>query len=148
MSTNGGWIGVDFDGTLAYYNHGDFPALGAPIPRMVARVKAWLAAGIEVRIVTARVSFAQALRDNLDGLGDRMIEVAEQTRLIREWCELHIGQSLEATAEKDFGMMELWDDRAVSVDHNTGRAVRFHGDTHRVEILGELIFQPPYPTPE
>ena len=51
-----GWIGVDLDGTLAEYNGWQGPAnIGAPIPAMVERVKAWLEEGRDVRIFTARV---------------------------------------------------------------------------------------------
>ena len=35
----------------------------------------------------------------------------------------YIGQELEVTHMKDYAMVELWDDRAVSVEKNTGRAV-------------------------
>lgn len=94
-----GWIGVDFDGTLAEYST---PTAGRPIAPMVARVKAWLADGVEVRIVTARA-----------GLPD-MIPAVEA------WCEQHIGRRLPVTDRKDFGMIELWDDRAVQVITNTG----------------------------
>lgn len=51
------WIGVDLDGTLAYYDIAQGDAIGEPVPLMLARVKTWIAAGIEVRIVTARASF-------------------------------------------------------------------------------------------
>ena len=50
-----GWIGVDLDGTLAEY-HGWNGSIGKPIAPMVDRVKRWLAEGVEVRIMTARVS--------------------------------------------------------------------------------------------
>lgn len=50
------WIGVDLDGTLAYYDgwKGEHH-IGDPIPEMLDRVKGWLEQGYEVRIVTARV---------------------------------------------------------------------------------------------
>jgi len=40
---------------------------------------------------------------------------------IAAWCKLHIGQVLPLTCTKDYGMIELWDDRAVQVEMNTGR---------------------------
>lgn len=46
--------------------------------------------------------------------------VAEQRKLIEAWCVEHIGQVLPITHEKDFNMVELWDDRAVQIIHNTG----------------------------
>ncbi len=107
MSTSG-WIGVDLDGTLAHYGgwHGA-DHIGAPIPAMVARVKAWLADGVAVKIFTARVC---------DGS-------AETLAFIEAWCEIHIGQVLPVTNQKDYGMVELWDDRCVQVEINTGRRV-------------------------
>ena len=56
-SNGRGWIGVDLDGTLAYYDGWKGPeAIGEPIPRMVDRVLGWVNEGREVRILTARVS--------------------------------------------------------------------------------------------
>ena len=104
-----GWIGVDLDGTLAEY-HGWVAGgkIGKPIPKMVARVKRWLAAGKTVKIVTARVA------------GDH--DGSERWR-IKAWCKEHLGQDLEVTNKKDHGMIELWDDRAVEVRTNTGEPV-------------------------
>lgn len=105
-----GWIGVDLDGTLAHYEGWADGAIGAPIPRMLARVECWLREGREVRIVTARVS---------SGGRDRS-SVAADAAVIRRWCAEHLGRELPVTCEKDFGMVELWDDRAVQVVPNTG----------------------------
>lgn len=106
MSTYG-WIGVDFDGTLAEYHgwKGD-KHLGDPIAPMVDRVRRWLADGREVRIVTARFHNGP-----------------EAIKAIKTWCVEHLGTALEVTATKDFQMVELWDDRAVQVEKNTGRRV-------------------------
>lgn len=101
-----GWIGVDLDGTLAKYEGWNGGLIGEPIPLMVDRVKAWLANGKEVRIFTARVG---GLR--LD---------TEQIAAIEGWCRQHIGCTLPITATKDYGMIELWDDRCVQVIPNTG----------------------------
>ncbi len=109
-----GWYGVDLDGTLAYYEPGQYPQIGAPIPLMIERVKGWLKEGKEVRIVTARVS------------GQDMDEIYAQVELIGAWCRVNIGQELEVTNEKDFDMIELWDDRAVAVERNTGRAASWN----------------------
>lgn len=104
------WIGVDLDGTLAYYDTWDgTPAIGKPIPAMVERVKGWLAEGKEVRILTAR----------MDDPPDDSIRIA-----IEDYCELHLGQRLEATCIKGKGMVEFWDDRAVRVEKNTGRRIK------------------------
>ena len=112
-----GWIGVDLDGTLAYldYENYDHLVVGRPIPPMVERVIDWLAEGIEVKIFTARVS---------SRVSDR--ETARQ--IIQEWCAEHIGTELEVTAEKDYGMLQLWDDRCITVEENTGRILTNDAD--------------------
>lgn len=110
MSDGGGWIGVDLDGTLAFYDKWrGVKHIGKPIEPMVRKVKQLLAEGIEVRIFTARVS------------GD---EVGEATRAILDWCEEHIGQRLRVTCEKDFGCITVYDDRCVQVEPNTGRIMQ------------------------
>lgn len=103
-----GWIGVDLDGTLAEY-HGWVSSeyIGKPIPRMVERVKSWIAEGLEVRIMTARVSPTK---------GDADI----CRRAIVVWLKEHLGTILPITHEKDQFMRELWDDRVVQVIPNTG----------------------------
>ena len=107
---NKGWIGVDLDGTLAHYDGWvDETAIGEPVPAMVERIKRWITEGYEVRIFTARVSHPSALTNK------------RATEAIREWCMQHIGWYFEVTATKDFAMIELWDDRCVAVEANTGR---------------------------
>lgn len=115
--THAGWIGVDLDGTLALYDHwrGD-EFIGDPIRPMVNRVKAWIAEGIEVRIVTARVFHPYYG----DGAHDEPMPVREVRKAIEDWCVLHIGMKLKITCMKDYGMIELWDDRAIRVKTNTG----------------------------
>lgn len=105
-----GWIGVDLDGTLAYYDKWRGPYhIGAPIAAMVERVQGWLAEGrFDVKIFTARVS-------GPDGEAD------EIRKRIEEWSMEYIGIRLEVTNAKDYAMIELWDDRAVAVQANTGR---------------------------
>lgn len=104
------WRAVDFDGTLAYHEPGgSLLVLGEPIAPMVARVQRWLADGETVKILTARVSSMH----NSD-------EIAMQRAMIESWCRTHLGTILEIVCEKDGGMIELWDDRAVSVHRNTG----------------------------
>ena len=113
-----GWIGVDLDGTLAEY-HGWNGGVGKPIARMVERVKRWIADGIEVRIMTARVSNGGGFSEESKRDADDAF-VAEQRVLIQEWCKEHLGVVIPVTHEKDFRMVELWDDRAVQVIPNTG----------------------------
>lgn len=102
-----GWIGIDLDGTLAVHDDNWDGSIGAPIEPMVARVRGWLAEGIEVRIMTARVN-------------RRLANWADHEFAIRAFCYGLFGQYLEVTCEKDPDMLELWDDRAVRVVRNTG----------------------------
>lgn len=99
-----GWYGVDLDGTLAEYNsEGIDQGIGKPIQPMVDRIKQWLKDGREVRIVTARAAV-----------------VGEGAR-VQQWLVDQAGlPALRVTNEKDFQMIELWDDRAVTVEFNTG----------------------------
>jgi hypothetical protein len=108
MSGNG-WIGVDLDGTLAHYEgwKGELH-IGAPVPAMVERVQRWISEGREVKIFTARVS-------GPDG------DAEEIRKTIEMWAIEHVGHRLEVTCMKDYAMIELWDDRAVGVEANTGR---------------------------
>jgi hypothetical protein len=70
---------------------------------MAFRVRKWLADGKDVRIFTARAT------------------VAEQVAPVQAWTLLHFGAVLPVVCAKDFGMVELWDDRAIQVEPNTGR---------------------------
>lgn len=106
-----GWIGVDLDGTLAFYDRWRGAShIGAPIPQMVAQVNLWLKRGRKVKIFTARA-----------GLGGT--EFVDFTWALDRWCIEQFGRKLEATNVKDFKMVELWDDRAVGVVMNKGLRV-------------------------
>jgi len=112
---NRGWIGVDLDGTLAIYNGWNgTDDIGKPVEAMVHRVKGWLRNGTNVKIMTARVASNHSPEERENA-----------TRVIKKWCVEHIGKELEVTAEKDFCMIELWDDRCVRVEHNTGRVLSY-----------------------
>lgn len=111
-----GWIGVDLDGTLAQYGGSKtYTAdhIGEPIAPMVERVKEWLEKGIDVRIFTARVSH--------DGSPKRVKQALESMKAIHEWTLMVFGRELPVTCEKNYSMLELWDDRAVQVEMNTGK---------------------------
>lgn len=111
-TTKQGWIGVDFDGTLAQYSGWEGPlTFGAPVRTMVERVQRWLEEGYEVRVVTARAF-------GTDGRPNPEVMFALDT-----WIMEHIGQLLPITCSKDFDMIELWDDRCVQVIQNTGAPV-------------------------
>ncbi len=108
------WIGVDLDGTLAEYEKFvHHTHIGKPIPLMVERVKGWLQEGKIVKIFTARVS-----------PGHSESELKEVKEAIDVWTFLVFGQILPVTCNKDYEMVELWDDRAVQVEPNTGRIVQ------------------------
>jgi hypothetical protein len=128
-----GWIGVDFDGTLAeYHGWSAWNQFGLPIPLMVARVKRWIAEGREVKIVTARVGLPlfmghkpthssvprHVCRATGESFSDRAMAGA-----IAVYCRKHVGRALTVQCYKDVDMIELWDDRAVQVVPNTGRTL-------------------------
>jgi len=127
-----GWIGVDLDGTLAHYGTWQGPTvIGEPIPVMIDRVKHWLDQGQEVRIFTARVYPLGYLPTSLIPASDQHIFAYEHkvafaaAHAIHDWCIKHLGKALPITCIKDYAMMELWDDRAVQVEKNTGRIATF-----------------------
>lgn len=105
----GGWVGVDLDGTLAHYDGWDHGKIGAPVKLMVERVKTWLSEGVDVRIVTARVSVPS--------------QADEQRVEIAVWLRTYVGRELPITSCKDYQMVALWDDRAIQVKNNTGEVV-------------------------
>lgn len=117
-----GWIGVDLDGTLAFYDGWKGAEhIGPPIPRMLDRVVKWISDSNcpEVKIMTARVS-----PDKEDS--EKCRKVIEKWLLkhvipllplyLREPCPIEIS----ITHEKNARMIELWDDRCVQVIPNTG----------------------------
>jgi hypothetical protein len=117
LSKNNGWIAVDLDGTLAQYSGWKGPTnIGAPVPLMLERVKAWLSEGKTVKIFTARVACFEPYR-------------SEVIKAVHEWLESHGLPRLDVTNIKDMMMVELWDDRAFQVEINTGR----------VAVLPELV---------
>jgi len=117
-----GWYGVDLDGTLAVYDHwrGE-DHIGEPIPAMVERVKRWLAEGRDVRIFTARMDGGTAALALGDPHGELFRNKERIKGFIDAWCIKHLGRTLPVTNAKDYGMIELWDDRCVQVETNTGR---------------------------
>ncbi len=121
-----GWIAVDLDGTLATY--GKFMGhdhIGEPVLPMVERVKRWISEGRDVRIFTARADGGKAAILLGDPHGKKFEDVEEVKRIIQDWTERHIGVRLPVTNVKDFAMDELWDDRAVQVEFNTGKVVGY-----------------------
>lgn len=107
---NHGWIGVDLDGTLVKHNDATFDPkrFGEPITRMIERVKLMIEQGQNVRIFTARVS------------GPAGPDRDEIAAAIMNWCIDMFGQPLLVTCIKDYRCIQIWDDRAMAVEHNTG----------------------------
>ena len=104
------YIAVDLDSTLAVFTeYVSHDHIGEPIPAMVERVQKMLMEGKTVKIFTARMS---------DVDPKKRLEILDA---IHAWTLKHIGRSLEATCIKDYGMVELWDDRSIQVEANTGR---------------------------
>src|SRR4051812_18499178 len=97
-----GWVGFDLDGTIARYEGWKGPNhIGEPIRPAIERLKRILKAGVTVKVVTARVS-----KDSTPE------EIRSFKAIFNIWCDTAIGQRLELTAEKDYSMLVLFDDRA------------------------------------
>ena len=144
-----GWIGVDLDSTLAKYDEGQYPEIGEPIPKIVNAVKDLMSQGYRVKIVTARVHKWDQRRIELNYIKSldcnravpiEVIANAESAlraeyeanvAAIDNWCQKHIGSVLPITSQKDFEMVELWDDRAVAIKPNEGSALQWiDGQAH------------------
>ena len=106
------YIAFDLDGTAAEYDGWKgVEHIGAPIPKTIAMIKAFLAKGAKVKFLTARM----ATKDSEER------ELAKTT--IAKWSQEHIGQALEATCIKDRMMVRLYDDRARQVIENEGEVI-------------------------
>lgn len=98
-----GWVAVDLDGTLAEYHAWEGPEhIGEPVPAMLERIRMWQAHHIRVRIFTARAS------------------IPEYVPFVRAWLRENGLGELPITHRIDFDMLQLWDDRCVHVETNTG----------------------------
>jgi hypothetical protein len=96
-------IAVDLDGTLAYYDKFDGKdIIGKPIQKMVDIVKNFIHDGDKVTIFTARA-------DN-----------EKVVKAIKEWTKEHIGKELDVTNIKLPSFDLFYDDKAVTVEKNTG----------------------------
>lgn len=109
QTVRNGWIGVDLDGTLASYDGWvSEDHIGPPVPSIVERIKQVLELGFKVKIFTARVACTTPKREIV-------------TDLIIHWLRAAGLPDLEVVCAKDTMMIELWDDRCVAVESNTGR---------------------------
>ena len=107
----GAWVGVDLDGTLAeagglYTENGcyDLTHVGKPVQAILTLVKDLLAAGVQVKIFTARVEFGAGIY--------RPIEI---------WMGMQGLPCLPITNKKDLRCVGLVDDIAFGVAWNQGR---------------------------
>lgn len=117
-SNHGAWIGFDLDGTLANDSQWLGPDhIGPPIPGIVELIKMYLKKGHIVKIMTARMSVKDPEKK------------AKAAKLIADYTAEHIGVALEATCEKDYQMIVLYDDRARQVIANTGIVVQADPNT-------------------
>ena len=113
------WMGVDFDGTVHDRTKTKVQGeLGPPVPLMVARIKAWRAKGMQVRLLTARVSEHPMKEIPVNNVPEFQ---EHQRKILSAWCLKHIGEVLPITDRKDGYMYQLWDDRSVCVERNTGK---------------------------
>lgn len=105
------WIGFDLDGTLAKYDGWKgIDHIGEPVESvvLVAKLLHWL--GKKIKILTARVAPRGGENDS-----------DKARAYVEEWCQKNLGFTPEVTYIKDASMVALFDDRAVSVEQNTGK---------------------------
>ena len=127
-----GWYGFDLDGTLARYDGWrGIDHIGAPIAKTVRLMKRMHDEGKVVKIVTARVA-PRRLEDGT--VGEQFTWLTREpssdpaakytaTQYIQDWCEesAQLGFIPEIVYQKDHLMLNLFDDRVVQVEPNTGR---------------------------
>ncbi len=98
-------IAVDLDGTLAKSRAGvsfDPNHIGAPVKKMMARVKDFLEQGKDVALFTARASDPKNIPP------------------VRRWLDRHGLQAVKITHEKTPDLEVIYDDRAKGVHKNRG----------------------------
>ena len=107
----GEWIGVDLDGTLAEYDGWQGAShIGDPIEGTVKLVRGWLEMGLDVRILTARVTHPAAEKERIRDY-------------VEAWCLQHLGKRLPVTGVKGWQCAFFLDDRAIQVVPDTGELV-------------------------
>lgn len=101
-------IAVDLDGTLAFHLSGKFnpKVIGKPITAMIKRVREWISKGEIVKIFTARASDPKNIPP------------------VKRWLKRHGLGKLQVTNQKTPDIKQIWDDRAVSVQENTGKVIK------------------------
>lgn len=120
-----GYILVDMDGTMFKYTEWTkWNEFGEPIPLMIDRVKRWLAEGKDVRVFTARCPLPhEEDKEHVCRKSGEKWTGVQMKYAIALHCEKHVGQRLRSQCYKDLNAIEIWDDRAVGVEANTGRTL-------------------------
>lgn len=110
------WIGFDLDGTLCKYTSGDSSnfRIGEPILPMCNMLQRYLDEGWRIKIVTARAGPHGSFKGSEERREKTIVAV-------KEWTKKMFGKELEVTCCKDYAMVALFDDLAVSVEANTGK---------------------------
>lgn len=121
---DGGWLGVDLDGTLAKSYDGEFSPdnIGDPNPPVLRKVKRWLSDGRDVRVFTARAADAKNIP------------------AVEAWCEKHLGRKLPVTNEKDPSCRAILDDRARMVKQAYSRAYKDQEELDASNVPEDIWF--------
>jgi len=159
------WIGVDFDGTLATFDHWHgVEHTGEPLMPMVQKVRELLVRGTTVKIFTARVNDSLKLIADTYALPYEMgADIPEDNRWTKEdkqksrelkqkiqldriarhtlemWCLKHIGCKLPLTNSKDVWCRGIYDDIAIQMVPNTGQTLAVQ---EQAEYLAERGAKP------
>lgn len=104
------WIGVDLDGTLATYQHGQYPNVGELITPMFHFCRYLQGKGYTLQVVTARVN------PYVEG----RVKANDQIASINLWLQGYFEFPPAITYYKDRYMLALFDDRAYNVAFNQG----------------------------
>ena len=131
-----GWYGFDLDGTLAVYDGWQgIDHIGSPVVKTVRLVKRMHEDGFKVKILTARVAPRPEpeVKPNpyienhwcIPSPSDMPWAVHAEAwtarEFVQDWCWRVLGFVPEVTHQKDHLMLNLFDDRVVQVEPNTGR---------------------------
>jgi hypothetical protein len=102
-------IAVDLDGTLAYYDEWrGIEHIGEPIIPTLLKVQVLVKNGVKVTIFTARANDPEAIP------------------YIVKWLSVHGLSGLDITCTKRKSFKEIWDDRAIRFERNTGKVSDQH----------------------
>ncbi len=110
------WHGFDLDGTMAKddgWKGREY--IGPPIKKIIEKIQKLQDAGKKVKVLTARAFDKKAIKP------------------IQDWMKNNNIPLLEITNEKDPGMIDLHDDRAVQVRKNTGNLVKSISETYYLD---------------